>query len=65
MGDECGGDRRSGRQKRRCMDSVHVDLREKGLSGEETKNHAVCRQLVGNIDPTHNWGKKRLKKKNR
>ena len=30
-----GGGRRKGRPKRRWMDSVNVDLREKELSGEE------------------------------
>ena len=40
------GRRRKGRQKRRWMDSVNVDLRGKGLSGEETHNRAVWRQLV-------------------
>ena len=49
--DECGGDRSREIQKRRWMDSVNVDLREKGLSGEDTKNSTVCRQLVRNIDP--------------
>ena len=44
-------ERRKGRPKRRWMDSVNVDLREKGLSGEETQNQAVSRQLVRNIDP--------------
>ena len=33
------------------MESVNVDLREKGLSGEETHNPAVGRQLVTYIDP--------------
>ena len=32
------GRRRKGRQKRRWMDSVDVDLREKGVSGEKAKN---------------------------
>ena len=32
--------RRKGRPKQMWMDSVNVDLREKGLSGEETKNRA-------------------------
>ena len=45
------GKRRKGRQKRRWMDSVRVDLREKGLSGEETHNRAEWRELVRNIDP--------------
>ena len=32
------GRRRKGRLKRRWTDSVNVNLREKGLSGEETQN---------------------------
>ena len=47
---DVGGKRRQGKPKQRCMDSVNVDLREKGLSGEETQNWAVWRQLVRNID---------------
>ena len=47
------GRRRKGRQKRRWMDSVNMDLREEGLLGEDTHNRAVWRQLVGNIDPTN------------
>ena len=40
------GRRRKGRSKQRWMDSVNVDLRGKGLSGGETQNRAVWRQLV-------------------
>ena len=32
------------------MDSVNVELREKGLSGEHTRNRAVWRQLRPQID---------------
>ena len=35
-----------GRPKRRWVDSLNVDLREKGLSGEETQNLVVRRQQV-------------------
>ena len=45
------GRRRKGRPKRRWKDSVNVDLREKGLSGEQKHNRAVWRQLVTYIDP--------------
>ena len=44
-------EKRKGRLKLRWMDSVNVDLREKGLSGEETHNRAVWAQLVRNTDP--------------
>ena len=49
--------RRRGRLKWRWMDSVKVDLREMGLSGEETHNRALSRKLVGYIDP-HRSGKR-------
>ena len=44
--------RRKGRPKWMWMDSVNVDFREKRLSGEETQDRAVWRQLVSCIDPT-------------
>ena len=37
------GRRRNGRPKSRWMDRVNVNLREKGLSGEEMLNRAVQR----------------------
>ena len=40
------GRRRKETSKRRWMDSVNVDLREKGMSGEDSKNRAVWRQFV-------------------
>ena len=46
------GRKRKGIPKQGWMDSVNVDLREKGASGEETQNWDVCRQLVRYIDPT-------------
>ena len=51
MGIDVKGRRRKWRSKRRWMDSVNVDLRENGLSREETQNRAAWRQLVRNIDP--------------
>ena len=42
--------RREGRQKLRWKDSMNVDLRAKGLSGEQTHNRAVWSQLVTYID---------------
>ena len=42
------------------MNRVNVDLRGKGLSGEETQNRSVWRQLVRNIAPIE-VGKKRWK----
>ena len=49
------GRSRKGNPKQGSMDtlnSVNVDLREKGLSGKETQDQTVWRQLVRNIDPT-------------
>ena len=40
------GKRGKGRPNRRWMDSANVDLREKGLSGEERQNRVVRRHLV-------------------
>ena len=48
----CGWDKRKTEFKRRWMDSVNVDLREKGLSREEKQSRAVWRPLVRNIKPT-------------
>ena len=45
------GRRRKGRPKQRWMDSVNVNLREKGLL-EETQKRAMWMQLVRNIDST-------------
>ncbi len=46
------GRRIKGRPNQRWMESVNVDLREKGLSDEGTQNLAEWRQLVRYIDPT-------------
>ena len=50
--------RRKGRPKRRWMDRVNVNLREKGLPSEETQNQQVWGQLVRNIEPLHRSGKR-------
>ena len=49
------GRRTKGRPERRLMDSVSVDSREKGLSGEEKENRNVWRQLVTYIDPIQKY----------
>ena len=54
---------RKGKPRRGWMVSVNVDLREKGLSGEETQNRAVWRQLVRYIDPPLEVGKDALEEK--
>ena len=45
------GRRRKGRPKWRWMDNINVDLREKGLSGEETQNRPHIE--VGNNGDTY------------
>ena len=55
MGMEVPG-RRRGRPKRRWLDSVRNDIREKGrekgLSGEEVYDQATWRNILSYIDPT-------------
>ena len=48
---EVEGMRGRGRPKRRWLDSVRADLREKGLEGNENVNKAQWRRLVRNADP--------------
>ena len=45
------GRRNRGRPKRRWLDSVKGDLREKGLEGDEYRDRARWRRLVKNVDP--------------
>ena len=52
MGIEVQGSRRRGRPKKRWMDCVKDDLREKGLSGEEVYDRAARKILSSHIDPT-------------
>ncbi len=51
MGMDVQGRRNRGRPKRRWMDIVRDDLREKGLTGEEVHERAAWRRLVRNVDP--------------
>ena len=48
---EVPGRRKRGRPNRGWLDSVKVDLKEKGLEGNEFHNRARWKQLVKNIDP--------------
>ena len=52
MAMEVNGTRGRGRPKRRWMDSVKADLREKGLVGDEYEDRVEWRRLVRNVDPT-------------
>ena len=46
MGIEVQGRRKRGRPKRRWLDGVRGDIREKGLSGEEVYDHATKAYIV-------------------
>ena len=40
-----------GRPKRRWMDSIRDDLREKGLTGDEFRDRAEWKRITKNADP--------------
>ena len=46
------GRRKRGRPKRRWMDKVKDDLKEKGLSADDVYDHATWRRMSSYIDPT-------------
>ena len=46
------GRRKRGRPKRRWLDKVKDDIKEKGLSVDEMYNHATWRRMSSYIDPT-------------
>ena len=46
------GRRKRGRPKRRWLDRVRDDIKEKGLSGEELYDHATWRHMSSYTDPT-------------
>jgi len=48
---EVQGNRRRGRPKRRWIDSIKEDLREKNLNPEMTNNRNARRRLIHNGDP--------------
>ena len=45
------GKRKRGRHKRRCMDRVRDDIKEKGLSGEEVCNRSTWKHMSSYIEP--------------
>lgn len=51
MGMDVGGRRKRGRPRRRWMDCVNEDLREKGLTREEVQDRAAWKRLTKYIDP--------------
>ena len=52
---EVQGRWRGGRLKRRWLDRVRDDIKEKELSGEEVYNQTSWRCISSNIDHTKKW----------
>ena len=46
------GRRKRGRPKRRLLDKVKEDIKEKGLSVDDVYDHATWRRMLSYIDPT-------------
>ena len=46
------GRRKRGRPKRRWLDKVKDDIKEKGLSADEVYDRATWRRMSSYIDPT-------------
>ena len=55
------GRRKRGRPKRRWLDKVKDDIKEKGLSADDVYDRATWRRMSSYIDPTQKWDK--MKKK--
>ena len=51
-GNESTGGRKRGRPKRRWLDKVKDDTKEKGLSADDVYDHATWRRMSSYIDPT-------------
>ena len=49
---EVQGRRNRGRPKRRWLDKVQDDIREKGLSSDDVCDRATSRHMSSYIDPT-------------
>ena len=47
------GRRKRGRPKRRWLDKVKDDIKEKGLSADDVYDRATWRRMSSYIDPTH------------
>lgn len=52
MAMEVDGKRGRGRPRRKWMEGIKNDLREKGLTGDECQDKALWRRLIRNVDPT-------------
>ena len=46
------GRRKRGRPKRRWLDKVKDDSKEKGMSADDMHDHATWRRMLSYIDPT-------------
>ena len=46
------GRRKRGRPKRRCMDKVKDDSKEKGVLADEVYDRSTWRRITSYIDPT-------------
>ena len=51
-GNEVQGRRKRGRPKRRWLDKVKDDIKEKGLSADDVYDRATWRRMSSYIDPT-------------
>ena len=49
------GRRNRGRPKRRLLDKVKDDIKEKGLSADDVYDRATWRRMSSYIDPTYTW----------
>ena len=56
------GRRKRGRRKRRSLDKVKDDIKEKGLSADDVYDRATWRRMSSYIDPTKSWNKMKEKK---
>ena len=49
------GRRKRGRPKRRWLDKVKDDIKEKGLSADDVYDRATWRRISSYIDPKQKW----------
>ena len=54
-GNESTGGRKRARPKRRWLDKVKDDIKEKGLSADDVYDCATWRRMSSYIDPTQKW----------
>ena len=49
------GERKRGRPKKRWLDKVKDDIKEKGLSADDMYDRATWTRMSSYIDPTSKW----------